>query len=163
MQFKTILSIAATASLAISGVDAGLQDPQVYARDGAPRQLSRIAEYRSRHASALDDSQTAVLDRIEADIVASATDDVPALEEACNAAFGAAECRFLLTGKGVSEGKARRGFVLAARQRVLCECSDESDWCDDGFRCDYQYKQCSVNDGCGTLGLYDCNGLCIPS
>ncbi|RYO93067.1 hypothetical protein DL764_008039 [Monosporascus ibericus] len=154
MQFKTILSIAATAILTISGVEAGLQDPRVYARDVAPAQLSRIAEYRSRYAGALDDSQIAVLDRMEA--------DVPALEEACYAAFGAAECRFLLTGKGESEGKARRAFVLAARQKPLCECSDESDWCDDGFRCDYQYKQCSVNDGCGSLGMYDCDGLCIP-
>ncbi|RYP73914.1 hypothetical protein DL771_003356 [Monosporascus sp. 5C6A] len=162
MQFKTILSIVATTILAISGVDAGLQDPRVYARDIAPTQLSRIAEYRAQHADALDDPQRAVLDRMESVIVTFATDDVPALEGACNDAFGAAECKFLLTGKGVSEGKARRAFTLGARQKVLCECSDESDWCDDGWRCDYQYKQCSVNDGCGTLGWYDCNGLCIP-
>ncbi|RYP56973.1 hypothetical protein DL769_009788 [Monosporascus sp. CRB-8-3] len=158
MQFKTILSITATATLAISGAHAGLQDPQVYKRDVAPTQLYRIVEYRTRHAGALDDSQRAVLDRMEADVVNSATDDVPALEEACDAAFGAAECKYLLTGKD----KSKRAAVLSARQKVLCECSDESDWCDDGFRCDYQYKQCSVNDGCGTFGMYDCNGLCIP-
>ncbi|RYP90652.1 hypothetical protein DL770_003253 [Monosporascus sp. CRB-9-2] len=162
MQFKTIFSTAATAILAISGVDAGLQDPQVYARDVAPAHLFRIAEYKSRHAGALDNSQTAVLDRMETDIVASATDDVPALEEACNAAFGATECRFLLTGKGESESKARRAFALAGRQNPLCECSDASDWCDGGFRCAYRYGQCLINGGCGTLGLFDCDGLCIP-
>ncbi|RYO86323.1 hypothetical protein DL762_004804 [Monosporascus cannonballus] len=159
MQFKTILSITATATIAISGAHAGLQDPRVYARDVAPTQLSRISEYRSQHADGLDDPQMAVLDRIEAVIVESATDDIPALEEACDAAFGAAECKYLLTGKG--KGK-RAAAVLSARQKPLCECSDESDWCDDGFRCSYQYKQCSVNDGCGTLGWYDCDGLCIP-
>ncbi|RYP45441.1 hypothetical protein DL768_008209 [Monosporascus sp. mg162] len=161
MQFKAILSIVAIATLAISGVDAGLQDPGVYARDIAPVQLLRIAEYRSRYAGALDDAQTAVLDRMKADVVALATDDVPALEEACNAAFGAAECRYLLTGKGESEGKARRAFVLASRQKPMCECSDESDWCDDGFRCDYQFNQCAVNDGCGSLGMFACDGFCI--
>ncbi|RYP20775.1 hypothetical protein DL765_002608 [Monosporascus sp. GIB2] len=158
MQFKTIFSIAATAALAISGAHAGLKDPRVYARDVAPTQLSRIAEYRSQHADGLDDPQKAVLDRIEAVIVESATNDIPALEAACNDAFGAAECKYLLTGKS----KTKRAAVLSARQKPLCECSDESDWCDDGFRCSYQYKQCSVNDGCGTLGWYDCDGLCIP-
>jgi len=40
-----------------------------------------------------------------------------------------------------------------------CDCSTSSDWCPQGTEC--TASSCQVAQGCGTLGLYVCNGLCI--
>lgn len=45
-----------------------------------------------------------------------------------------------------------------------CECSTDSDWCNSredrrDWKCDSK-ASCTVSGGCGSLGLYDCNGMC---
>ncbi len=167
MQFKTAaLSLLTVA--AAGGTSAGqLRDPAVYARDMAPRELTWIREYRAQHGAALGADQEAVLDRIEADVRAAAADDLPGLERACDAAFGRAECKYLLTGRrtggddgspgggggggGGSSSRDRRAAAVAAaalgRRGAQCSCSDESDWCDTGFRCGYQADSCNLVPG----------------
>lgn len=42
-----------------------------------------------------------------------------------------------------------------------CNCSSESNWCDFVTNPDNSCKgPCRAQQGCGTLWLYDCNGLC---
>ncbi|KAI2632701.1 hypothetical protein GGS26DRAFT_591140 [Hypomontagnella submonticulosa] len=138
MQLLTALTIF----MATLGVNAGqLHDPVFYAREIAPRELSRIEGYRTSNVGKLSPGQTEVLDEIQIAISSPGDADLPGLESACLSAFGAAECKFLLTGKRAAS-KVKRDAVLG--RRAMCDCSDESDWCDDGFRCSYHEQSCGV-------------------
>lgn len=54
-------------------------------------------------------------------------------------------------------------FVGVAEDAIApgCECTHLSDWCGDGFYCEYRGNECAFQDGCGTAGLYPCDGVCL--
>ncbi|KAI1389133.1 uncharacterized protein F4822DRAFT_429747 [Hypoxylon trugodes] len=155
MKLQTVLALT-TATLSVSA--GKFLDPTFYAREVAPRESSRIEDYRAAHVGNLTPEQTIVLDDIQAAIPSPADADLPGLENACFKAFEAAECKFLLTGKTAASKMKRDNNLI---RRAMCDCSDESDWCDDGFRCSYHQDSCGVYSGCGTLNAYPCDGLCI--
>lgn len=82
------------------------------------------------------------------------------LHDAAVVAFGRDEARELLASLGPPE-QAAPAVERRALSSVACECADGSDRCNTGFYCQYQQSNCVYQDGCGTLGLYVCNGLCV--
>lgn len=105
------------------------------------------------------------------------------LEARAKAAFGAAKARELLTqlfpesGSSVPEtdgaaggAAARSSSRFGAPTPLLkdgpssydCTCSVFSDWCPYFYDC--RLAPCIViENNCGTLGSYDCRGLCFPT
>jgi hypothetical protein len=150
----TLLSLTA---VTVSGK---LHSRDIYHRDIAPAHRARVASYRSQ---ADTPSKRAVLDQLDSLIDTMDVAAAPKVRKACDAAFGDA-CTHLLTGKSAdAEGAiAKRGASpLLRRDEVLCECTDEDAYCPEGFNCGYLAGNCRMTDkGCGTLGLYVCNGLC---
>lgn len=60
----------------------------------------------------------------------------------------------------------KEGKVKQSETRVLasndCSCSNTSDWCPIGTYCKYDHVCSSSTHGCGSLFVYECNGLCVP-
>ena len=46
-------------------------------------------------------------------------------------------------------------------QELQCSCADASSYCATGLECDKSDECIKVQGGCGFLGLYDCDGLCM--
>ncbi|SDO96987.1 hypothetical protein SAMN04487905_101286 [Actinopolyspora xinjiangensis] len=77
------------------------------------------------------------------------------LEENAKAAFGKDESGRVIATLGPAERRPREAAQPA------CECSNESEYCPDRNYCQYKSSNCVFQDkGCGTFGLYVCNGLC---
>ncbi|HWN70168.1 MAG TPA: bacteriocin fulvocin C-related protein [Haliangium sp.] len=72
--------------------------------------------------------------------------------------FGAEQAGDLLGSLGADEGRAT-GDVVGTEGEQECECADADAYCDGDFHCD-PGGCVKSNGGCGTLGLYDCDGLC---
>lgn len=72
--------------------------------------------------------------------------------------LGAERARDLLAslGAGVDSATERE---IGTEGEQECECADADAYCDDNFHCDP--GGCTRQSfGCGTLGLYTCDGLC---
>ncbi|KAI0597346.1 hypothetical protein F4775DRAFT_259469 [Biscogniauxia sp. FL1348] len=166
MLFNAVLVLALSALA--SGTSAGTSvqmDAAVYAQKVAPAQLSRVDQFKAAHAGNLTSAQTSFLDDVVAAIGAPALADIPGLEKTCAAVFGDAECATVLAGKTTSKVR-RAGFGdMLSRRATACECSDGSDWCNKGYQCARSGEDgvtCAAQGlGCGTLGLHQCNGLCV--
>lgn len=75
--------------------------------------------------------------------------------------FGSTEAGLLAATLGPATSS--RPAVMEP-QVIACECSDESDYCDSpAFQCSYRSQSCQFQDGCGFLGFYVCNGLCVSA
>ncbi|SOD67555.1 hypothetical protein SAMN06297387_1325 [Streptomyces zhaozhouensis] len=82
------------------------------------------------------------------------------LRESAEAAFGREAARELIGSLGPAvPGSAPVSVRLAARPTG--ECAEGSDWCDAGFGCGRRAPDCVFRDGCGDLGFYVCDGLCL--
>ena len=151
MHFTTVLALLTTTALA------AVQDTNNYAKHIAPAQLARIAGYRPL---ANTDEKVAVLDLAESIVAAMDIDSIPEIRASCATAFGEALCGHILAGKEVVSN-VERSPLVEARGNPQCECTDRDAYCGGGgWYCKYQSNNCVFNDGCGTLGLYRCNGLC---
>ncbi|MBA8822731.1 hypothetical protein FHX42_000060 [Saccharopolyspora lacisalsi] len=75
------------------------------------------------------------------------------LKESAVGSFGKAGAGALLATIGPPEYRSASGAPA-------CECTNEDEYCPDRHYCQYKSSNCSFNDGCGTFGLYVCNGLC---
>lgn len=150
--FLTTLLSAATAFGLV-------QDDNNYAKHIAPAQYARIASYRPL---ADTDPKRAVLDLADAMIASMDVSSIPQLRADCAAAFGSEDiCGAILAGKDPVSVAARSPVVVDKRGRPQCECTDRDAYCGGGgWYCAYKSNDCVFNNGCGTLGLYRCNGLC---
>ncbi|KAI5923067.1 hypothetical protein F4810DRAFT_710828 [Camillea tinctor] len=166
MQFNAILALAFSTLAAGAATRTSVQqDAAVYAQKIAPAQLSRVSQFKVAHGGNLTSEQTSFLDDVAAAIGAPALADIPGLEEACAAVFGDDECANVLSGKVTSKVRRAGDGNMLNRRAPACECSDGSDWCGSGFQCSRSGEndvECAVGGslGCGSLGLYQCNGLC---
>lgn len=153
MYLPSIIQAFAAVTIAVSGAFAELQDPAVYARDIAPKQLAHLAKYREDHAGTLTDAHTEVISRAENAVRNFAVEEADAITEACNAAFGEDECKHILYGRDRRASNRMRG--LSRRQAIECHCTDEdpSSDCDDGYKCQYKFLDCAFN-GKPVVSLY---------
>ncbi|GAA0593290.1 hypothetical protein GCM10010174_05510 [Kutzneria viridogrisea] len=79
------------------------------------------------------------------------------LKEAAVEAFGYNEARALIATLGPpDESAASRASLL---DKPSCQCSDRDNWCSNNQYCG-KTNNCQRHKGCGSLGLYVCNGLC---
>lgn len=99
-----------------------------------------------------------------------ALEQVRALEARALAAFGKKEAGELFA----QIGPVRSQRVVLVDQLVqaptssleslaseACSCSQDSDWCPDGYGCGTDGDGCdTIRDECGTFWTYDCNGEC---
>ena len=54
-----------------------------------------------------------------------------------------------------------RAIAVGAGGTPNCDCSTQSDYCDGSSHCQTGPTKCTViTSECGTIGWYDCNGLC---
>jgi len=159
MQLQAIVQVLVAATLTASVVNAEFHDKAVYAKDIAPGQLQRIASYRAEKGDSLNVAQTSVLDKAENVVKNFDVNEIDALKAACDVAFGHEECINVLAGGRVG-GEAKRSLL---GKRVLCECSDEDDYCISGYHCQYKASNCGFYTGCGFVNAYVCNGLCSPN
>ena len=76
--------------------------------------------------------------------------------------FGKTEAYELLVNLNPSPHKVGFNLFAPPMEKEDCSCSDQSDWCDSPRICWVgESIQCNAtNFGCGTLGLYSCNGAC---
>jgi hypothetical protein len=133
-----------------------------YATHYAPIQLDRISTYRASHNTTLNPAQSTYLDKLTTVVKEMDTSDLPALRNEGDALFGPAECTYILTGKNSATQTRKRdiGSSFLGKRAIECDCTDEVDFCDDGFYCKYGAYGCVFNHGCGVLWLYVCNGVC---
>jgi len=78
------------------------------------------------------------------------------LSDTVKKAFGTGTAAALLA----TLGPAEKGMT-PTRPAAYCSCTDEDSYCSGGLYCGYNAFNCQRQDGCGTLGLYVCNGVCI--
>jgi hypothetical protein len=116
--------------------------------------VAKLKAYRGAHK--LSDQQITAIDTA---IELAESQDLslePGVKQKVIDAFGFEEAKALLTAKVES----------LERRAVDCECAAGSDWCWSGSYC-RNYASAGVcarvHRWCGTLSLYDCNGLCIPA
>jgi len=128
-------------ALAISGTAATLIDKDTYLNEIAPVQLKKIAEYRARKGSGLTPAQAATLDQAEIVIRNYVTDDIAALENQCNGAFGKDKCFKILVSGSVSLAGTNK-----ALDWIYCTCSTASDWCFGGH-CHPGAQGCQIQSG----------------
>jgi hypothetical protein len=156
---KTLLTILLP--LTTVTVSADFLPRSLYHRDIAPSHLTRVASYRSQ---ADTPSKRAVLDQLDSLIETRDVSAVPKVRKACDAAFGSAFTH-LLTGKsadGGVDGVVKRGSSPLLRRDPICQCTDANEYCESGYSCEYGALGCDfTSKGCGTLGMYVCNGLCM--
>lgn len=135
MQFNIVFQ--AIAALAFTGVNASTMAKDHYMKNFANDQVARLEQYRIDHPD-LTFSQHAVLDLSEKIVKNFSTDEIPAVEKLCAAAFDEAECRFIFIGENTS--LARR---TSLNRRYECTCSGESDYCS---------SYCDTGANCRTVG-----------
>jgi hypothetical protein len=149
MQLQAIIQVFVAATLTASGVNAGFHDQAVYAKDIAPGQLQRIASYRAEKGGSLSVAQTSVLDKAENIVKNFAVNEIDALKADCDAVFGHEECINVLAGGRVG-GEAKRSLL---GKRVLCDCTDEDDYCIEGYHCQYKADNCGFYSKFRTICL----------
>lgn len=108
MQFSALrLTVFAAVFTSAQSVD--ILDQDVYSKHVAGKTLDRLQQYRATHGD-LTLSQSAILDLAEGIIHSHSTDDLPAPEALCLAAFTAEECNVVMTG-GEDASPAARGLI----------------------------------------------------
>lgn len=144
MHIQTLFHVVASAAIVVSGVSAELHVRDVYIRHIAPGQLARLDKYHAENARSLNNDQAAVLERVKRVVSEFAVDDVHEARAACDAAFGTARCKRILTGKE-GESKPARRAALAGRAPA-CECADQDPYCDGAQICKYKLSDCNFSD-----------------
>lgn len=104
----------------------------------------------------------------------SKTIDAPlrALRQQAEEALGFEEARALLETFGPVDPAIVEAMLGASPKEAAntsakpllaeCPCSTSSDWCTSPAKCKYQYWSCTITPfGCGSVGVYSCNGWCI--
>lgn len=156
MQFKLIATSLALISLAASKA----VESAYYAENYAKIQTQRIEGYRGSHT--LNEAQLSVLSRCLTAVENQDRSGAPDLRAAAEAAFGATEAAFILTGSyPLSDNPATVKRRALGRRARDCTCSTDDNYCSDARYCQWEAGDCKFNNGCGTLWLEECDGMCV--
>jgi hypothetical protein len=114
----------------------------------------QFQRYRAAHTECSAE-QAAVLDRALELTHTDLTAFTKADEQAMIAAFGKDEARALFATLGPEP------TILSAKLAdYSCECSNSSDKCSGGKKCNLGADGCTETGGCGDFWSYPCNGMC---
>ncbi|KAH8649504.1 hypothetical protein BGZ60DRAFT_551406 [Tricladium varicosporioides] len=149
MYFKKIISLVAFTALVRASP---FVEPSTYLTTVAPDVLARLSAYRTAHPK-LTNEQLAYLEKATNVVLTMDTSRKDAIKAEGFALFNTADATFLLTGKEVGE----------LERALQCNCATSDSYCDSGTWCSYNYEHCNFHRGCGTLGLYKCDGMCIQN
>lgn len=163
--FVAALFSIVTAAPAPAGIP-NLDPRHRHTRNIKHHHMERIINYRHEHRN-LTYHQTHYLEKLEHFIINHEWKNLtlPIIRHDCELLFGAALAKYILTGKSSYQNqhysRAIDGITATEQQIDSCGCSASDDYCDSGYKCSPQAAACSYNaDGCGTLGLYTCDGAC---
>jgi hypothetical protein len=171
MQLNQLITITITIFPLLAASLETLQprDRNAYALETAPEVLLRLSNYQAEHQATLTPSQNDFLDESQATVLAFDVNHANYLKETCPKVFDDDECSYILTGKHVSletEGVSGGEESGLGKRAPECACSTESDWCSTRIGPIWACKLggCrSPGVWCGTLGFYNCNGICYPT
>ena len=167
MHFTKILTAAAcclAVGLATPTPDVELVDTAHYKKNIAPSLINRITKFRQENSGTLQPSQNEYLDKIVQKAEAADSSDLSALAQEAEELFGQETVRSVFAGKPNSPKNLARDAASShtLMRRSACECADNSDYCEDAFKCRYKEDNCLfIDDSCGFMGWYVCNGLCV--
>jgi hypothetical protein len=131
----------------------------LYLTEIAPAQLQRLSEFTNLHKATLTAPQAAFLSKAAVAVTTYDTASADQLRAEAESLFTVEEVRYIGTGK-VATRTARRGDA-GLQARASCTCSSADSWCTNNTACKAGQNGCSQIGGCGWLGLYTCDGLCV--
>jgi len=166
MHLYRLITFTILPLLAANPASATLQtlDRALYALEVSPKVLARVSAFRAEHDARLTSRQRDFLDETEATVMAIDLSRAGNLKAVCPSVFDADECSYILTGQHMSPEIAvdANESGLGKRQRE-CACSTLDDWCQIRIG---PIWHCIIGGcaspgvWCGTLGFYNCNGIC---
>ncbi|KAJ3497610.1 hypothetical protein NLG97_g1770 [Lecanicillium saksenae] len=167
MQLNRLFTVTVLPFLAASSETLKPRDRNAYALETAPEVLLRLSNYKAENKATLTPSQNDFLDESQATVLSFDLNRANHLKETCAKVFQHDQCAYILTGKHVSlETEGVHDDAGAEKRSPECGCSTESDWCGDRIGPIWACKLGSCHSPgvwCGTLGFFNCNGICKPT